>query len=226
MGSMWTSCRDLGCLPEGEAGISFFKLDDFQAAETQNLLLLLEQSSEVFLGEPTACPPKIWAIDPDDSPDFGILKAGGWPKLSIWQGKEKGQMEKGRSPIFTIWKGKDTWFPPTPTHVPGEGELCMHHIERTMLKKADFKARVIPLCQDLRGGSDKRSPREGFIHAREYLCVRGLPRNISKEHTSAPHKRAGICLLLTEGIWNPWEKPSNSTSYVTSPPLFSSSPSS
>ena len=58
----------------------------------------------------------------------------------------------------------------------------MHHSEMTMLK-VDFRARDTRLCQDLREGSDKRSPREGFIHAREYLSVRGLPGNVSKEHT-------------------------------------------
>lgn len=34
-GFMRTSHRDLGCLPEGETGISFPKLDDCQAAETE-----------------------------------------------------------------------------------------------------------------------------------------------------------------------------------------------
>lgn len=47
----------------------------------------------------------------------------------------------------------------------------MHHIERSMLKEVDVRVRDIPVCQDLREGNDKRSPREGFIHAGESLCV-------------------------------------------------------
>lgn len=74
---MRTSHRDLGCLPEGETGVSFPKLDDCQAAKTQKpASSLLEQSSKEFLGEPTVWPPKIGVMDFDDSPDFEILRAG------------------------------------------------------------------------------------------------------------------------------------------------------
>lgn len=69
---------------------------DCQAARIQKLAFSCSQKRA--LGEPNACPHKIWDTDPDESPDFKILKVGGYMKLSTGRGEEKGQQR--RQPPF------------------------------------------------------------------------------------------------------------------------------